>query len=83
MLPLSNQQITNAFEVMCSANGTGGAEIKWSKLKETLIAEGESIAPDNLEDFLVSLLGEAKTLLSDDSYFDPRSFAEEVLGFSE
>lgn len=83
MLPLNNNQITSAFEVICNAAGVGGAELRWSKLRELLIAEGEAIAPADMDLYMTSLLGANAKMLLGEHTFDPRSFAEEVLGFAE
>lgn len=57
--------------------------MRWSKLRELLVAEGEAIAPADMDVYMTSLLGaNAKSLLGEHT-FDPSSFAEEVLGFSE
>ena len=81
VLPLNNDQITAAFETVCSHMDGGGAEIAWGKLKELLVAEGESISPSDLETFLAALLGGNADGLRANTLFDPRSFADEVLGF--
>ena len=81
MLPLSNDQITGAFETICSHEGSGGAEIKWGALKQLLVSEGESISSADLEAFLAALLGGNSNTVGDGSLFDPRSFSDEILGF--
>ena len=83
MLPLSNNQIASAFETICSHEGSGGAEIKWGALKKLIVSEGESIAPADLDSFLAALLGggNVNASLGDGNLFDPRSFADEILGF--
>jgi len=80
VIPLNNSQITKAFETICDFAGPGGAEIKWSELKQLLISEGESIAPADFDAFLTALLG-ANANISPGTLFDPRSFADECLGF--
>jgi hypothetical protein len=82
VLPLNNSQITQAFETICAHDGSVGAEIKWSTLKQLLIAEGESVAPADLDAFLAALVGgSANTSPENSSLFDPRRFADEILGF--
>lgn len=85
MLPLNNNQITSAFETLCTAldQTGGGAELPWGKLKEMLVSEGESIAPGDLESYMAALMGaNASALLGNGNIlFNPRSFADEVLGF--
>ena len=81
VLPLNNSQITQAFETICAHDGSGGTEIKWSTLKQLLIAEGESIASADLDAFLAALVGGSNATPENSSLFDPRRFADEILGF--
>ncbi|CAE7641666.1 CFAP251 [Symbiodinium microadriaticum] len=81
---LNSSDIDAAFDIIkqrISGNSTG--DIIWQDLKSLLMAEGEAIAPRELEEYLLALMGENK--LDDESSieFNSTSFAGTVLGFED
>lgn len=65
-------------------SGNSSADISWKDLKSLLMSEGEAIAPREIEEYLMALMGDQK-LDDEDSpvEFNSSSFASAILGFED
>jgi WD40 repeat protein len=80
-IPLSDESISSAFETISSRLNLPGDKISWDKLQKILMSEGESITKHDLEAYMSALVGEASNIIDDQTNFDAKLFADNILGF--
>jgi len=52
-------------------------------LKDCLVTQGEKISSDDLNSYLVALTGGDSESIADNKLFDPKGFAQHLLGFED
>ena len=87
LLPLSNEQIIEAFVTISKSIGSsgrgGGSEVRWDELQSVLMSAGEALTASDITACISALVGTDRRFLDDAVVFDAKTFADQILGFED
>jgi hypothetical protein len=58
-------------------------QLTWGAVSKCLMKYGEKISADDLNAYLIALVGSDAKSISEDAGYNPKTFAESLLGFEE
>lgn len=64
-------------------DGCEDNQLSWEVLRKCLLEEGECVSAEDLDAYLVALTGSDARSIPPNCVLDPRSFAEQILGFED